>query len=265
MQLYHKIANGYWIYTIEDYLKQISLLSDFPGVQNLDGISWTLQIEVKFYFLFFLLFLFKSANSAKTISGVSLVLSLCSIWWNDVNANLVYQYNPDLYMGLSAIEYSFPFISFIFISFIFIGSGIYQLYARRWSLKKWIVVMEILCSTFVLSLSNTSSSILAGKICLNYSIALLVFMNFYLFRREIREIKFLKIVSQKSFALYLLHAVNGYLLLNLFYLAGIPYLAAIVFAFLIVFAMATFFELYLERAIKRFEIWITDRLFRKRV
>lgn len=259
MELYHKIFDGNWIYAWKDYVMQISLLNDFWGGANLDGISWTLQIEVKFYFLFFILLLFKATNSARVISGVSLILSLCTIWWNDTNANYVYSINPDLYMGVSAIEYSLPFICFIFV-----GTGIYHLYAGRWSLKKWIVVMEILSSTFVLSLSNSSSSVLFGKICVNYSISFLIFINFYLFKRQIKELKFLKFVSEKSFALYLLHGINGYLLLNLFYLAGVPYLVAIALAVLFVFVIATFFELYIERTAKSFEIWIMDKLFRKR-
>lgn len=61
--------------SFSDYLGNMTLLGEFLGVSALDGSYWSLFVELRFYFLIFLLLLLKKIHYAETLLVLWLLIS----------------------------------------------------------------------------------------------------------------------------------------------------------------------------------------------
>ena len=67
------------------YLANLTMLNDYLHIENLDGVYWTLQAELKFYGCVFLLLLFGWINQYKKwltvwlLATISFILFACSV------------------------------------------------------------------------------------------------------------------------------------------------------------------------------------------
>lgn len=68
--------NERFIVNAKDYLLNLTMISGYFGVRQVDGVYWTLLIEIKFYFLVFLLVLVRKINYLETALWVWLVVSV---------------------------------------------------------------------------------------------------------------------------------------------------------------------------------------------
>lgn len=51
--------------SLKQYLFNLTMLNDYFDVKDIDGVYWTLHVEIKFYFLIFLCLLFKQLKNIK--------------------------------------------------------------------------------------------------------------------------------------------------------------------------------------------------------
>lgn len=242
MFCYAKSHGRAFAYSLKDYLIQASLLRDWFWVPMMDGISWTLEVELKFYVVVFGLLLFNKLYHRKSIIGLG--MTFFSFLFHTYR-NVILGYNVRLYQVLSVLGDS----SFLYITFMFLGLVFYNFDSGRWNWKESLITGQVLLGCFFIIMMNSTNEVLLKTYAINYLGALLLFTDFYLLRNQLRESKFLNFVADKSYAIFLLHGGGGYILLSLLCEWGINAMLALVITVGVVFAVAALFNRYVEKGI----------------
>lgn len=251
---YRKTVFGDFIYSVKDWLIQASLFRDFFWVQSIDGISWTLEVEIKFYFLVFLLLFSGKIFNKNRIMAISGGMTLFNIVLF-ANTEFLITYNVRIYQILSVLS-----DSFIYMIFILIGSAVYCLYSGKWDKHTFSVALQCLVICFILSVINNGNKVLLTKFIVNYFGAFCVFMNFYLAGDRLKDKKVLHFIGDRSYSIYLLHGLNGYILLSIFCQIGVPPLLCILLAVGTVAALAILFHHFVELPFQRLTSYIVNRI-----
>jgi peptidoglycan/LPS O-acetylase OafA/YrhL len=69
-------ASARFVPSLRQYLLNMTMLNGFIGVPFIDSVYWSLQVEMKFYALVFLMLLFRQIHRAKALLGIWLALYL---------------------------------------------------------------------------------------------------------------------------------------------------------------------------------------------
>ncbi len=64
-------------YTATQILANLTMLNDYLGIDNIDGVYWTLQVELKFYACIFILLLFGVFKYIKCWLSLWLAITIC--------------------------------------------------------------------------------------------------------------------------------------------------------------------------------------------
>lgn len=201
--------------TVGDALINLSMLEQFFFVPLVDGVYWTLSLELCFYAIMLLLY------RAGMLSGRRIDL-VCSVW-------LVYI----AFIHMAGIElparvqiFSISQYGHLFI----IGMMLYKLWNEGRDL------LRIALITCCLAIEAYLYGSLAGGLALVFSFAVLAAVTHHLDWLDKRPLVFLGTIS---YSLYLVHQNIGYVILRAEYAAHIgPWLATLV-AVTILVAVAT--------------------------
>lgn len=193
---------------------QAALLRDLAWLPSLDGISWTLEIEIKFYLLCALISPIIVRVRVAALAAVLLALGTASIVLTHSTVGA----------GIDVAHWAFgqPWygivhgmgMSLLFILYMLIGT-LFNWHCRKgisgralaWfvgSLFVWFVVVWA---------NNKDYRPLHINGTLNYLLALLVFLVVYLCRDSIRVPRLLRWFGDISYPLYAIHPIVGYALL----------------------------------------------------
>ena len=66
--------------SLSQYLWNLTMIPEYVGVQNIDPVYWTLQVEIKFYFWIFVLLLFKQVQHVEPIILIWLSISVLDVF-----------------------------------------------------------------------------------------------------------------------------------------------------------------------------------------
>ncbi len=207
--------------SVNDAIINLTMLQGFINIPHVDGVYWTLVIELIFYFWMFILFLCKQHNKAELILFPLVVISaLQSIGMIDMN-NVINK--------ILLIDY---------ISFFISGICFYKLLNDK--NKKITICILLFC------LISTA---------LTYSLlSLLLFAFLYLFfylgiSERIKGLnnKYLIYLGSISYALYLIHKNIGYIIINKFYDMGFSGFVGIFFSIVISIVIAHFLTSIIEK------------------
>lgn len=229
-------------------------MRDWFWVSSIDGISWTLEIEIKFYVLYAVLMLIKKKNNPKIIGGISIITAILCVLYNS-NQNLILQMSRNVYIVLGVLA-----ASMMYIVFIFIGLSIYEFYEGNWGKDKFFIVLQVLIVSFLMCVLNSSSSELIIKFIINYGGDLVLFLNFYMLKTQIDENIILKFFAKYSYIIYLIHGVNGYILMDFLVKKGTPFWFCLVITVGIVLIGCILIGNLVEKPINSFFIkWVRER------
>ena len=207
------------------YLSNLSMVDGFLGVEPVDGVYWTLLVEIKFYALIFIILLIKKVENVDWFLAGWLAIQVV-----DVIAPL-----PSLVQFIFFPEWGSYFVS---------GALFYLLKLRGF---KW-QYFALLSLSFVLSLYHASNeTVELGQfyntvfnplvamifVSLFYLIFILVISNKLTWFRSAWVLK----VGALTYPLYLIHQNVGFMLFNIFDGVINKYLLLIaVFLFVLVIA-----------------------------
>ncbi|MBP6873450.1 MAG: acyltransferase [Clostridia bacterium] len=205
-------------YTFTDWLTQVSLLRQFLWMPSIDGISWTLVADIELYFLMAFLAILKKNESGKAViitsASITAISMLCSINNNRFLMNAQY--------GLFKFSNVFRIAAFC-MTFMLIGVVIYEHFSKKWNTAKTVFVGSFVYVMFVVcSLSYAPDA--TNQIC-SYTFSLAVFVLCYIFSQagygSRFEIPLISFIAKISYPMYLIHGLNGYILLTALYRAGV--------------------------------------------
>ena len=200
-------------YNGKDWLWQISLLGDWFSKPGIDGIVWTLQAELKFYVFMCLIFALKKESSRNAYRIVSVVMV---IW------NFAVIFGQD-YLILHHLHfYRFAATvasSNINILFMLLGVYFYRYYMKEWSLKETTIML--IEGYFLLILAVVGWRGNLSVYTSSYLIGLLTFLAAHILCQN-RKMKICMFFGEISYSLYIVHALNGYIIETVLMQKGVP-------------------------------------------
>jgi len=205
-------------YSFKEYLYNILMIQDFLYSPFVSNVYWTLLIEIKFYFLIPLIFLFdkKIKISFIDITFISIIML-------------------NIYIFFMRGHPSWLLTWFVFF---WIGVYLYKHYTQSISLRK----------LFIISFSAFIYLVLLKEFVLScfLIINLILFMFFY--HKNISN-KFIAFLGEISYSFYLLHTMISYPLLYLMtkYITQEFLLVKVLIVFLISVFISYFSYYYIER------------------
>lgn len=216
----------------------------FPGVRdvlqsrNIDGIVWTLEIEVKFYILcFFIIKLIKS--SSLYVFVVPIVACLFS-----VAASITSRYLELPYFLLSSQIY-LPYFSIMFM-----GVALHYLYNGIITTQLCLTLCAAYLASFYFSIGIGLYQSISWT-ALNYLYSLIIFfacMKMGFLSGNNRIIKFM---SNISYPFYVVHGVAGYCIMRMLVDMGASSFSCIVITFSIAVMLSYILHLAVEKRFMR--------------
>ncbi|MBE8716035.1 acyltransferase family protein [Cellvibrio polysaccharolyticus] len=227
--------------SIFDVLANASILNDYLGVKNIDGVFWTLQAEIKFYGCIFLLILTGLIRFIRTWLLVWLLLSI-----------LYHFYEQPFFLSW----FISPGYSFYFIG----GVCCYQLYKRRDPL-----ILSILVISMIFSIIKSSSQIYdffpgAGGLdeMIAAAIISIFFLTFYLLSMGLLNFqprRYFLLLGAISYPLYLIHNRAGKIVIEEFLQIMSPVCSVLLVSVIVIaasFLVHIIFEKPMSATMKKF-------------
>lgn len=224
---------------LKQFFYNLSMFQNYINVQNIDGVYWSLFIEMKFYI--FIIGVYLILNKFKEFTIDQLVL-----FW--LFLSLVYLPLSDLFI----FKVLNNFLILRWSSYFIAGIIFYQIYKKGLS-SKYLILLSISFALSVYhalikavhleSVYNTTFSpfILGLIIFMFYILMLLVTINKM---KRINSPKLIKL-GMLTYPLYLIHQNIGYIILNKLAVHFNKYLlvfAVTIFMIVISFMLSSFYE-----------------------
>ncbi len=221
---------------IGQWLAHLLFVQDVLGLPTIDGISWTLAIEVRFYLLCLLIAPAIRAGAVRPLLVAGLVLAglsavAAAIPWPPGGQAAREE------LALSAQMITFMLVGTVFAAFhrgtaggaacLGTGAALLGLFALQWAggIMGWQTVPGLTA----------------------YGCALALFGGLFAIRHRIRRVPApLDALARISYPLYVVHAVAGYAVMHLLLEAGAPAWAAILATTALALAAATLLHLLVE-------------------
>jgi len=176
--------------TLSQFLSNLTMMPDILGFKTFEGVYWTLEIEVFFYFFMAVLILTKQLKNILLWGAVYIVLA----WINKFAFTF-----PTRVAMLLNVHYS---------AFFFAGILFFHLKFNKQNFQ-WLIHLLIIISYFTCCLTLTQFA--------ERTILLCFFIIFYLFSYDklnwlhTKPLIFLGVIS---YPLYLIHASTGFIIMN---------------------------------------------------
>ena len=194
--------------TAEQILINLTMLNGFLGIKNVDGVYWSLLVELKFYFIVGFILFFNGAKHIKTLAPALLTIPILQLI-------LPFSEAP---MALKILYYfTFP----EWISYFIAGMFFFMMKSEKQFIRN--IVPLIICYAISLKyafIKGAQQSEYYGVEFSNWTIAILITL-FYAFMLLL-SLEKLNFLNQKSFLalgvltypLYLIHQFIGYIIFN---------------------------------------------------
>lgn len=226
-------AFGDSFFTLKEILLNATILNDYLGVRNIDGVFWTLQAELKFYGCVFLLLTFKVFKSFTYWLLAWLFLAIFHYFTSEP-ASMGMFINP---------SYSFYFIG---------GICCYLLYLRKWE-PKLLLILGVSAIFSMLTAFDQVKDFYPSANNYDHVVVVLIIFCFYLFffllalgKMDIRPFYGVTLLGSISYPLYLIHNFAGKLIINKLLLLTSSTLAVSI-TLTIVLCVSIFIHLVIER------------------
>lgn len=207
-------------YEFKHLLSQALLLRGWLWLPSIDGVSWTLEIEIVFYLVTAVIGpRLLGAAGGKVLAGYC-ILSLAVCVGGAVLINGVVE---SAQVALLYLTFALPFTIYMFIGTLF------YLHMRG-NLPSASLVQGAIFVFFCFCVSASSHSALKSLSLSSYLIALVIFSAFYLTRDSFRSNRVFDWLADISYPLYAVHAVVGYSLMYVLLSLGWRPFSAVLFA-----------------------------------
>lgn len=209
-------------WNVEIIVSNYLLLNNIFQIINLDLVSWTLAIELKFYLaVTFLRLPIKEGRVLPifVFSCACLLLNLCWTFYLDDHTSNAF---------LTAIGILIS--ELVYVQFMLIGCFFYFGFQHKISSKKLTVCLIVQFSIFFLSWKYGGLSNSYPVVPKIYLFGFFIFFASYTFRRFFRRNIFFDFLAKISFPVYLIHSLVGYVVIKICMHFGLSFYFAILVA-----------------------------------
>ena len=238
-------------YSALDWFTQVTLLRQFIYLPSIDMISWTLVADFEFWFMLaFMMSIRRTGGKDMLVSGLAVTTAslLCGLTMKRVlAAGYLTLYQIQSHVTLGAFCLSFMLIGWILSEYFYEKIDLIQLAAGLFVAYCCFVVCAVVYSPDAL-----------GYI-VSYSFSIIVFILCMMLEKKQHAMALfgniiVKKVAGISFPLYIVHALNGYILQTALYQAGVNPICNFCITILATFILATLLYRYCEKPIHE---WLT--------
>lgn len=201
------------------------LLRQWLGYVRIDGISWTLEIEMYFYILMYLFFKFKEDN--RLFFGYFVFLALILL------ANFIGK--SDWYIGRQIL-----IISYMMVGVFFYYYHIKKISKRILFLVVFFGVIGVLC--YFIRIKPLSFGYFPG-----YLIAPIIFYFLYQKREQYKIGVIPKFFGLISYPLYAVHSIFGYALMVYFLKHGMNSWVSLILTLITVILLSYLVHIFVEK------------------
>lgn len=183
---------GYKDISLTQFVMNFFMIQDvFYGSKHIDGVFWSILIEIKFYILCFFIIVFNQYKNIKYIFLIMFVFSILAV------LSRIYL-NKDIGFGI-----------FLYFSIMLNGMLFYKFINNN---EKTFLYVQPIYILYLFIVSNY----VYGKSSYSYAwvIAIILFLLFYKFKFKSKILSFFAIIS---YSLYLVHQNLSYLIMDYFY------------------------------------------------
>lgn len=214
--VYTKWAGTLLPWGIKEWIAQASLCRDWMWMPSVDGIGWTLEVQLKMYLVYWLLKklrVFEKSSTLLFVMGGGTLLSVMA------NAYM------DIFITTSPVLYRIMYVvifSIIFLLFGLIGVVFYNFHSGKWKLEESLAVSigGFICFYVAMTHSTISAQLKS------YAMGVMFFILMFLLKEHVKPGRALGFISKISFSVYVIHGINGYYMLSVLDSMGInPYVA----------------------------------------
>ena len=224
---------------LPQYIMNLSMISGYVGIDPVDGVYWTLLIELVFYTLIFTILFFKKLDYIEFFMAVWLTIIIISLFFS----------LPKIGRFLFFPEWGTYFIS---------GSLLYLIYLKGIDMTRGLLLVAAYILTLYFAVLEVQELERFYKLSFSKTIPLAVISLFYLLFFLIAFNKTQKLRSKKlqalgalTYPLYLIHATIGFIIFNHFGNSVNRYILLIAIIILMV-AMAWVIHKFAERPLVHF-------------
>ncbi|MDC8830830.1 acyltransferase family protein [Alteromonas gilva] len=208
---------------VSTFLLNSLMFHEYLGVKHVDGVYWTLTLELAFYF--WVLVIFWTGN-IQYIERILIVWMCCA-------TILTLQY-----VDIQIIGRVRKFLLLDYIELFAAGICFYN-----YKSKTYTRLTHVVMTLSVMSLYFSYSVKTATALCVFY----LLFMLITIDKAKFLKVKLLTYFGSISYALYLVHQNIGYIVIRKFYAQGLNPFLGILLAFALSILIASLIMFYIER------------------
>lgn len=210
-----------------EYFVNLTMLQGFVNVPYVDGAHWTLMLELKFYFIMFMIFLLGFIfNKLELIIGTLILYSAISVI-------------SDSYFEISIIHnYLYTLLNFGYIQVLAMGMMFYRIHKYGPTFERYGIILLSLLTHFLYH--GTYEVTVVSVLCLMF----IIFNKGYLKFICVAPLLFL---GNISYALFLIHQNIGYVLIRNLESKGLSSLLSISIAILVSISLAIILHYSIEK------------------
>ncbi len=224
----------------EILVHSVIFLRDWMWYPNIDGIVWTLEIEIKFYLFMAILFgLFGTFHPRKV--ALSFIFLCLVLIFAKSGQSFIFNDMRPLFYFLNVVTFNFSIIAFMLCGTIF-----YWLYRKRITVQEAVLLLTVFVGCFYLTWSF--GMYVSGRYAIpQYILALSFFIISYSLRAYFTSYWLLDYWAKISYPLYVVHAIPGYALMYILIDNEVSPSLALLAAFISAFALASVLHYLVEK------------------
>lgn len=219
------------------------LIRDIGGYPLIDGIVWTLEIEIKFYLLCFITRTWLVEKPIKFILLI-IILALLSL--------VLMNYRHFIETVFIERPMRIFFKTMKFVCFMGLGCLLSYIYQKKITIRKTFIYSLILAVLYFGHFIHTGKHAVEWKEIVSYSLAYLLFATCYALREKFLNSGIMAYIGKISYSLYLVHGVPGFVMIYWIISQDIkPFTAIIITIFCLLLVAKVFYWLVENNSIKR--------------
>ncbi|WP_197057468.1 acyltransferase family protein [Aureimonas altamirensis] len=235
--------NSEWPFTTQEILiHYIPGVRDILGSRNIDGIIWTLEIEMKFYLVCMVATPLFVRRSKLVFICPAFVFAFGVFASNNMERFNNY---PSIHQAISSLNFASAFIVYMFAGTAIFYTHVGLIKERMGALT----VLLLIAASSLLWWLNPSG--LPLVIAPSFGLAVIVFYAAWCFPELFKRRTFTSFLANISYPLYVIHGVAGYVLLRIALDQGWPAWFSLVAVTALAMAISYAIHLYVEAPTQR--------------
>lgn len=222
----------------EILISNFFLANDVFQIASVDLVNWTLAIELKFYLVIAILSQVIRTGRVLPIFIFSLLIFILNFYLNDNTSTAEISSITTVAICIAS--------ELVYVQFMLIGIFFYYAHQNKISKRKLIEYSTFQLFFFAMSWRYSSLSNQFPVVPFIYFYGLAFFALAFSFRQKFTGNKFLKLLADISFPLYLIHSLVGYVTIKILMSYAWSFYAAASFALCSVSAIACAIHIFVE-------------------